>query len=98
MPGLRAALSYLVEGLRLMQTAVEVGQENQLSCDDSGWPVESIPTVCVDERLDLVEMCLRRCEIYTNETAVADSQVGSIGDEKRFNKKLNPAEMYCCSR
>ena len=98
MPGLRGRAAYLVEGLRLMQTPVEVGQENQLSGDDNGWPVESISTVCVDERLDLVQMYLRRYEIYTNETAVADSQVGSIGDETRSNKKLDPAEMYCRSR
>ena len=51
-----AALSCLVEGLRLMQTAVEVGQKNQLSGDDNCWPVESTPTVCVDERLDPVQM------------------------------------------
>ena len=43
-------------------------------------------------------MYLRSCEIYANETAVADSQVGSIGDKTRSNKKLEPVEMYWRSR
>ena len=73
-----------------MQTAVEVGQENQLSGDDNGWPVGSTPTVSVDERLDPVQMYLRSCEIYANETAVTDPQVGSIGDETRSNKHWIP--------
>ena len=38
-----AAISCLVEDLRLMQTAYEKGQQNQLSGDDNGWPVESTP-------------------------------------------------------
>ena len=94
MLGLRAALSCIVDGLRLMQTAVEVGQENQLSGDDNSSPVESTSTVCVDERLDPVQMYLRSSEIYANETAVADPQVCSIGDETRSNKKFDPVEMY----
>ena len=43
-------------------------------------------------------MYLRSCEIYANETAVADPQVGSIRDETRFNKKLHSVEMYWRSR
>ena len=43
-------------------------------------------------------MYLRSCEIYANETAVADPQIGSIGDEIRSNKKLDPVEMYWRSR
>ena len=74
--------------------AIAVGQGNQLSRDDNGWPVESTATVRVDERLDPVQMYLRSCEIYANETALADPQVDSIGDEARSNKKLDPVEMY----
>ena len=81
-----------------MQTAVEMGQESQLSGDDNGWTVESTPTVFVDERLDSVQMYLRSYEIYANETTVANPQVGTIGDETRSNKKLDPVEMYWRSR
>ena len=52
----------------------------------------------MDEGLDPVQMCLRSCEIYANETAVADPQVGAIGDETRSSKKLDPVEMYWRSR
>ena len=60
--------------------------------------MESTLTVCVDEKLDPVQLYLRSCEIYANETTVADPQVGSIGDETWFNKKLDPVEMYWRSR
>ena len=43
-------------------------------------------------------MYLLSYEIYANETAVADPQVGSIGDETWSNKKLDPVEMYWRSR
>ena len=74
-----------MEWLRLMQTAIEVGQENQLSGDDNGWPMKSTHTVCAGE-------------IYANETAVADPQVATIGNETRSNKKLDPVEINWRSR
>ena len=86
-------MSCLVEGLCLMLTAFDEGQENQLSGDENGWPVESIRTVCV-ERLDLVKMYLRSCEIYANETVVADPQVATTRDDTRSDKKLDPIEIY----
>ena len=41
-----------------------------------------------------MQIYLRSCGIYANETAVAGPQVDSIGDETRFNKNLDPVEMY----
>ena len=41
---------------------------------------------------------LRSCEIYANESDVADQQVVSIGDETRAHKKLQPVKMYWRSR
>ena len=86
-----------MEGLRLIQTAFEECQQNQLSGDDNGCPMESTPTVSVNEKSDPVRY-LRSCEIYVNGSDVANPQVVSTGDETRAHKKLDPVEMYWRSR
>ena len=46
----KAAISCLVEGLRLVPTDSEEGQQNQLSGVDNGRPVEITSTVSVNEK------------------------------------------------
>ena len=81
-----AAISCLVAVLRLMQTAFEEDQPNQLSGDDYGFPEESTTTVSVNEKPYPVQMYMRSCENYANWSVVA------------AHKKLYPVEMYWRSR
>ena len=81
-----------------MQTSFEKGQQNQLSDDDNGFPVESTSTVCVNDKPDPIQMYMRSCKIYANGSVVADSQVISIRDKTRAHKKFDPVEMYWRSR
>ena len=63
-------------------------EESQLSGANNGVPVEISPTASANKKQDHVQMHLRRYEICTNESVVANPESVPIDNESRVDEKL----------